>query len=242
MVINDLREYIFPLFSVRSPSEGAILLETRKLLGTGFFISNKGDALTAAHVIPTPETIDKEDKIIAIPVINGKPIVCWVNKALCFPKEDVALFEVNIESSKFLSLSFERINAGIDVATIGYPSHSTNNAGLEARILKGHVTLSHKNIELNFPIPAGMSGSPVIVDDKVIAISTGRIKSEELIDSFEEESTVENHKEYIRIVETKNVIYYGLAMPLAGLAEKKEPLLNHKTLLEFIADQKTLKQ
>lgn len=241
MIMNDLREYIFPLFAVHSPSEGTITLESRKLLGTGFFISANGDALTAAHVIPPPESLEIDYKIVAIPSINGKPVVCWVNKALCFSTEDVALFEVNIESSKFLPLSCERINAGLDVATIGYPSHSANNAGLEARVLKGHVTLSHKNIELNFPIPAGMSGAPVIVDEKVLAVSTGRIKSEELIDSYEEETTVENHKEYIRIVETKNVVYYGLAMPLTEFANKREPLLNHKSLMEFISNQRPSK-
>lgn len=237
MLINDLREYIFPLFVVHSPSEGTIDLESRKLLGTGFFISNKGDALTAAHVIPSPDSLDAGYKIIAFPVIDGKPIVCWVNKALCFPKEDVALFEVNIKDSKFLFVSNERIYAGTDIATIGYPSHSINHSGLEARVLKGHVTLSHNKIELNFPIPAGMSGSPVIYKDKVIAVSTGRVKSEELIDSFEELAITENQKESIRIIETKNVIYYGLAMPLNGLADRKEAQLNNRSLMEFIEDQ-----
>lgn len=234
MIIEDLRELIFPIYSVLVTDENRVSLEQKRFMGTAFFVSKEGDALTAAHVIPESDKLEKGHTLVAILMYKGKQQICWINKSLSFAEIDVALIQVNIKPTKILSISAEIINAGEDVTTIGYPSHSVNNCGLEARVLKGYVTLAHKNIELNFAVPAGMSGSPVIINNKVVAISTGRVKSEELIDYYEEELKIDNNKESIKITEVKNVIHYGIAVPLSRFALIPEPHLKNMTLIEFI--------
>jgi hypothetical protein len=234
VVIEDLRELIFPIFTVPTLSDNEIHFESRKFLGTGFFVSKEGDALTAAHVIPTPDRLEEDHRLIAVLMHDGEQKVCWINKALIFSENDAALIQVNFKPKKILTIAAENVSAGEDVVTIGFTSHSVNNHGLEARVLKGHVTLAHKNLELNFAIPAGMSGAPVIINNKILAISIGRVRSEELIDYYEEEVKLTNSKEIIKITEIKNVIHYGIALSLSRFCEKSEPQLNNLTVMEYI--------
>lgn len=238
-IIHDIREYIFPIFSVPvdAADDNKIFFDKRKYLGTGFFVTKQGDAITACHVIPTPDELEKNHKLIAVVMHEGNQTTCWINKALKYSDIDLALIGLNLKNTKYLKFSDEQIYPGQDVNIIGYPSHSTNNSGLELRFLKGHVTLAHSALEINVPIPAGMSGAPVTINDIAIGVATGRVRSEELIESFEEEQTIENNKEKIKIVEVKNIIYYGLAMPFIQIKHITEPLLNGRTLHNFIVDQ-----
>lgn len=48
MIIEDVRFYIFPLL-VAEELEGKVKWETNEFLGTAFFITKNGVALTAAH-------------------------------------------------------------------------------------------------------------------------------------------------------------------------------------------------
>lgn len=105
------------------------------------------------------------------------------------------------------------------------------------RILKGHVTLSHKQLELNFPVPAGMSGAPVFLHNNVVGYATGIVRSEEIEDAHEEIVEVENGREVIRLSEIRRIIHYGLAYPFSQMSDVRDPILEGKTLFEFIATQ-----
>lgn len=238
-IIHDIREYVFPIFSVPTDAtdNNKIFFDERKYLGTGFFVTNQGDAITASHVIPTPDELEKHHRLIAVVMHEGNQTTCWINKALKYPNIDIALIGLNLKNTKYLKFSDEQIYPGQDVNIIGYPSHSINNSGLEFRFLKGHVTLVHKNLEINFPIPAGMSGSPVIINDVAIGVATGRVRSEELIELLEEEQIIENNKEKIKIIEIKNIIHYGVAIPFIKIKNINESALNERTLHDFIKDQ-----
>lgn len=234
LVLEDTREYIFPIYSVKSDGIN-IYIDTRIFLGTGFFVSKKGDALTANHVIP--EEVAPDCRLIAILFHNGQQAICWINNVFKFKNADIALIEINIQNNNFLEISAETICSGQDIEIIGIPKHDRNNAGKEMRVLKGHVTLSHTILELNFPVPAGMSGSPVFKGTQVIGIATGRVRSEEIEDSYEEIQMISDHKEVIKLTEIRSVIYYGLSQPFSTFKHLTHEDLNNITLFDFITEQ-----
>jgi S1-C subfamily serine protease len=237
MIIEDLREYLFPIYLVKVDKENNIIFESRKYLGTAFFVSKTGDALTACHVIPSPDEIAKDEKLIAVSMQNGEQVTMNIIKALVYSDKDLAMIRVGTSQNKYFEVSDKEILSGTDISVLGFPSHNLNSSGLELRFLKGHVTLSHKMLELNFAIPAGMSGAPVIEGNKVIGIATGRVKCEELIDSYEEEKIIGNNKEIIKIVETKSVIHYGIALPFHENLDHAEPLLNGISILKYLHEE-----
>jgi hypothetical protein len=140
--LQDARECIFPIFSASAKDNG-ILIKSRVFLGTAFFVTKQGDAITASHVIPQPEDLKPGHRPIAVVLIGGKQQVCWITMVAKIESFDIALFKVNLENTKYLPVITENILAGTDIQIIGIPSHEVWGSGKEMRILKGHVTLSH---------------------------------------------------------------------------------------------------
>jgi Trypsin-like peptidase domain len=236
VILDDGRKYIIPLF-VAEADGNTIILETRRFLGTAFFVTAKGDAITAAHVIPEPSTLKSSERLIGLVMENGKETLRLITKAAVFDSFDVAIIRVDTPNAYCLPISDEQIHAGTDIEVIGIPSHEVFGQGKEMRFLKGHVTFVHKRLELNFAIPAGMSGAPVFVNGKVVAYATGRVRSESIEEQTEEVLKLTNSVEQIRIHTTSSVVYYGTAYPFDALRDLRDPVLEGKTLLEFIANQ-----
>jgi hypothetical protein len=236
VILDDGRKYIIPLF-VAEADGNTIILETRKFLGIAFFVTTKGDAITAAHVIPEPSTVKSNQRLIGLVMENGKETLRLITKAAVFDAFDVALIRVDTPNAYYLPISDEHIHAGTDVVVIGIPSHEVIGQGKEMRLLKGHVTLVHSRLELNFAIPAGMSGAPVFVNGKVVAYATGRVRSESIEEQTEEILKLTHAVEQIRIHTTSNVVYYGTAYPFEVLRDLRDPILEGQTLPEFIAKQ-----
>jgi Trypsin-like peptidase domain len=237
-IFEEAREYIIPLFTAKVIGN-SVDINSRKYLGTAFFVTKKGDAITAAHVIPAPEELSENLRLIAVAWVHGKEEVCWVNRAAVFEDCDLALLEINLPDTRFLEISLAEVYAGTDVYAIGMPDHEVSSAGKEMRVLKGHVTLSNKNLELNFPIPSGMSGAPVLVGSEVIGYATGVVRSEVVIDQYESDIKLTNTTEQIQINTISSVVYYGLAYPFYKLKSARSFVLDNKTLSEFIAERNT---
>jgi V8-like Glu-specific endopeptidase len=235
-VLEDAREYVIPIFTVRGEGEG-VYLESRVFLGTAFFVTKRGDAITAGHVIPRPDELTNGQRLVAIVQKDGEAIVCWITHAAKFDSFDLALVHVNLENTKYLDVTTQEVSAGTDVQVVGIPSHEVWGSGKEMRLLKGHVTLSHKYLELNFPVPAGMSGSPLFVGTKVAGYLTGTVRSEETEETTEEVEEVSDKKEIIRITESRRIIHYGLTYPFSRLKDIRDPVLDNKTLFDFITQQ-----
>lgn len=233
LVLEDAREYVLPIFDVEAEGNG-IRLETRKFRGTAFLVSPKGDALTAAHVIPASAELPNGRRLVAAIQRNGREEVVWVVRAAHFPVADLALVKLNVEGTPFLPLSDQTVNMGDDVVALGIPDHELWLAGKEMRVLKGHVTLSRHHLELSFPIPAGMSGCPLFLGTKVVAYSTGMVESESLVSSHEETVEVTPTKEFIRLTERRSVVSYGLATPLSAFRGHTSPVLDGRSLMDFI--------
>jgi Trypsin-like peptidase domain len=236
IILEDAREYIFPIFSVEAEDNG-VHLNSRVFLGTAFFVTKKGDAITASHVLPMPNELQSGRRLVAIIQCGGKEKVCWITRTAKFEAFDLALLHVNLDETKYLPLSSQEIMSGTDIQLIGIPSNDVNRSGKEMRILKGHITLAWKRLELNFPVPAGMSGSPVFAGSQVIGYATGLVRSEELEEATETIEEVTNTKEIVRITEIRRITSYGIAYAFNAHENIRDPVLENKTLIEFIASQ-----
>lgn len=105
--------------------------------------------------------------------------------------------------------------------------------------LKGHiVTFIGDKFELNFPVPASMSGSPVMIDGDVVGYATGRVRSEEVEDSHEEIEEIGNGRERIVITEVRRVTHYGVAYSIAPLLDVDTAIFDGgRTIRQFLRDQ-----
>ncbi len=103
IVLEDAREYIFPLFIVDSEDNG-VYLESRQFVGTAFFVSSRGDAITAGHVLPDPSTLPPLKRLVAVVQRGDVAEVCWITHAACLPEWDLGLIHVNLEGTKYLLL------------------------------------------------------------------------------------------------------------------------------------------
>jgi hypothetical protein len=233
MILEDAREYIFPLFLVDSKDNG-VFWESRKFLGTGFFVSHSGDAITACHVLPSPEAIPAEKRLIAIVQVDNKEITVWITHSANFPNSDLALFHTNLTSTKCLELSEEKLLPGADIQMVGIPEHEIWHKGKEMRLLKGHITMSSQFLELNIPIPPGMTGGPVFLGSKVVAFATKSVYTHSVEDSSEEHEALAGNIIKIEIIKYIRAIQYGLAYPFSNLIGQTSPIFGDKTLFQLI--------
>jgi hypothetical protein len=151
-----------------------------------------------------------------------------------FGNLDIAVVKIENVKSKCLPLSFESVAMAEDVCTVGLPSHLLWNQGIEVRTLKGHVTRSGHFLELNFAVPAGMSGSPVLSGNRVVGVLQGNHKAETLEDRIEETVEQTPEREVKRIQEVRAVINYGLATPLQPMRMVKHEIFGEQTFEDFI--------
>jgi hypothetical protein len=142
---------------------------------------------------------------------------------------------VNLDNTRYLPLVAIEVAAGTDVDIIGIPNHEVWLEGKEMRLLKGHVTMSGRALELSCAVPRGMSGAPVFVGGGVAAYATGTIRSEEVEDSIEETVEESDHGRVIRRTEIRRVIQYGLARPFFALEGMTDPVLDGKSLLAYVS-------
>lgn len=235
-VTIDSREYVFPIFSMAGDAS-SINSEGRRFLGTGFFVSKKGSAVTAAHVLP--EILEEGRRLVAIVIVDGKETVCWINYAAKIANFDFALFKVNLPLTKYFPISDMEVLIGTDVQTLGVSEHETCEPGRkQMRMFKGYVvTRADDRLELNFPVPAGMSGSPLLVNGVAVGYATGRVSSEEIEEATEETEIVSNDKEIVRISVLRRMTYYGLASPFSALSNTPFQVFNDQTLKELIATE-----
>lgn len=174
MPLTLIEESVFPICHFEMKGD---LADAKLLLGSGFFINQNGLFLTAGHVAQAfsrtkPGLLFKPDPVNQ-PYLNR---VAWIDQYEVGPS-DVAVGKVEITTHTF----FDRIGTaeGIwaDVVACGYAESALLLGGdrfkSPIRGLKGYIQraiadgrendipVDGKIYELNFPIPRGMSGSPL---------------------------------------------------------------------------------
>lgn len=139
------------IFQIETYDEYGINLGT----GTGFFINNKGRALTALHVL-------NEAKFAFIKDYKGR--IFRINQVTRInEKADIAEFSIDADNFSFsyIPISTKIPAKGSDVFTIGFPE------GYERAVFKGIISATQiKNgetvIQTSAAISEGSSGSPLL--------------------------------------------------------------------------------
>jgi hypothetical protein len=238
MVIQDIRQYVFPLYIGTDPATlkttDPITASDQNFLGNGFFVTKNGVALAAAHCLPRSDDIPAGQTILAAlwdgNIVRAQQVIA----STVIPDYDVAIMKVRAVPTKYLELAFGQPSIGSDVSAVGVPQHSVGGQGKEFRCLKGHVTFAARFLELSFASPRGMSGSPVFDGNRVVAVLSGNAKSETLEDMVEETTQTVDGRTVTTPVQTKAIINYGLAEPLSKLREWNHEITGGRSFEGFV--------
>jgi serine protease Do len=143
--------------------------DTRRSIGSGFFIDDKGHIITCSHVIQDSKKIyieipDEGDKKIEVRVLG-----------LC-PEFDIALLQtIDYVNTEYYELHSRQeiysIKPGCEVYAIGFPLGQDN-----LKFTKGIISGRQDSlIQTDTPINPGNSGGPLLLNGKVIGINTSII-------------------------------------------------------------------
>lgn len=258
-----LGNYIFPIVYVKH-NEKDKEINVVDLYGTGFFIGNKGFFLTAKHVLSEElfNSTSSPSYFLAFlrkRVDNKSTWVPYQIKAVenAPSNIDVSIGKIDYEPNPMFKL-YDGVNPGgwENIRSFGYPDffkHSTfkpftsfnfNNIFLKGYIVRiildGETIGTMKNCNsgylLSYPIPAKMSGSPIIIGDKFLG-------EEKLVGiclgSFDYKAqlyeTIHYSDEISKSSETTNrIIEYGIGGSLITLKDWAIKLSGNKTLKEVV--------
>ncbi len=238
--LEDIRDFVVPLFVAEDPrtitAHQPVVVSRDRFLGTAFFVTKNGIALTAGHCVPDPITIPLGHTFLAIVWGGDRPHAQPVRLATVLDDQDIAVLKIDHCPSKYLPVSFEPVHMGEDVVTVGVPLHSVSGNEYEFRCLKGNVTRTAKTLELSCPAPRGMSGSPIFRNGVVVGVMSRNARSEALEDQSEE--VVEVIGQITRITKTLTmaVVNYGQAEPLASLGTKHLEFAEGLSFAKFITN------
>lgn len=190
LVKIDVRRLVFPLIAGRKTAKG---FERVSFAGTGFFVGQRGLALTAAHVIRHEAGIDLAAALPGADRPMKSHSLLW---GAVLPNSDIAIVRIAVEQSTCFAVRFQEVLAGENVETTAIPESmlKTDEEGrtqVSLRCVKGYVSYGFDDrIFASFPLPRGMSGAPVIVNaDRaqfVAGVFVGQHRGEQIEDSFEE--------------------------------------------------------
>jgi len=152
------------------------LIETPSGIGTGFFINDKGLAVTNNHVISDANAViwmyadDPDDSKIYTTKRRGIKRIEWTNPTL-----DITIFTVDLdngESVPYFSLADRHARIGDNVSTLGNPH------GLTASFSGGGQVSAYREdpydnrgitvMQYTIPTNGGNSGGPVCLDNGVV--------------------------------------------------------------------------
>ena len=237
LIIEDLREYVFAIFFGEETEKDMVSRDSLKFLGTAFFVSKRGDAITANHVLPE-KPMEKHEKIYGIMVKGGETTMYKLIAAARFESSDFSLLRFDLENCPYFEIDFSEPDIGTDINAYGYSDHDIYGQGKELRLLKGHMTMPIFSGfgEVNFPIPRGFSGGPVMSGTKCIGFMIGNVTSEKLLARSEEISEICNSVEKITLVESKEVLHYGIFRPFIYKGHKSE-IFSNMDLPELIDER-----
>ncbi len=138
--------------------------------GSGFYINNKGYALTNSHVVEICEqviTIDEGQKILFNVVATDKVI-------------DIGLIKSRGKNYDYLSINKKGARLGEDVIAVGYPL--SGQLSDSVKITKGIVSSlsgmgnNSAQIQIDAALQPGNSGGPIIAEDgSVVGIASASL-------------------------------------------------------------------
>ncbi len=145
--------------------------------GTGFFVNERGQVLTAAHVVHDCAVIDVRRGS------DSLPATVTTASALL----DMAVLDTHTDTEHFLPIRRDgRLELGENVANIGFPLQSlmtdaptVTRGGLSSR---AGLSGSLGQFQFSAPIQPGASGGPVIgARGDVVGVAVGTLNAQELL-------------------------------------------------------------
>lgn len=235
----DVRRLVFPLYAGTWHGDQF----TRcGLAGTGFFITRRGLALTAKHVV---ESLAPGLALAAaIPSLEGRLVPHKIVWSLGIPTADIAVIRTELVDSAAYFCKFETVDPGSELETVGVPEwmiRADDRGGhrLSLRTLKGYVQYSENaSVHASFPLPKGMSGAPMIIDDGleqfVAGVMVGQSRGEQMEDQWEEATEESNGRTVVRRTEIHRIEYSAVAHLLGPYREFTTSEFGRYTLWQLI--------
>jgi len=255
--MKGLSDYVTPIcaFNIIDNAKADVV----RILGTAFFIDNVGTFLTARHVIEKAQIFAENDKTTIGIVISDSEM----EQSMLYPIPEIehapVPWDISIGCLEeptyniFCWPEFEDLMSWTDVSTLGYPESASNRdpgyLKMSMRALKGYVTRRLQededkslfgkcpaSYELDFAIPQGMSGSPLIVTDMIGAkkqlygVCVGSRSTSVVEHQYME---IEENGQKFREKITR-VNDYGIAHSILGLKNWRPATLRGGTLAETL--------
>src|SRR5689334_10493126 len=242
MTSIDVRRLVFPLIAGSDTSAG---FKRAGLAGTGFFISSRGLALTAAHVI---RDLKAEVQVrAALPQAFGPMKAFKLEWVVYLPGSDIAVIRVNVPDSACFITRFEIPFVGESVETTAIPNSmlemdDSGRTTIRMKCAKGYVAYDLPNgIAASFPLPKGMSGAPVIATNektqRVVGVFVGQNRGEELEDQVTEVINESSVAQSVHIERVSRVEYTARGDLFARFRTHVATEFNGATLEELIKSE-----
>jgi hypothetical protein len=238
----DVRRLLFPLIGGKQEADG---FHRTGLLGTGFFVSRLGLAMTAAHVLANLR--DGVEARAALPSQTKSMTSYGLLWKVILPGSDMAVIRVNISASACFLTRFGPIDLGQDVETSAIPesmliTDPTGKTGIRMRIAKGYVSHGDgDSIAASFALPKGMSGAPLIVTEGdlqfVSGMFVGQSRGEEIEDQITDVSDEGPQGRHTLIERVSRVEYFARGELLARYADFAAEEFGGATLQRLITQE-----
>lgn len=241
-VVIDATRVVFPIVAGTAAPGG---FNRTDFLGTGFFVGRHGLALSAAHVV-TGLRAGLELRV-GLPTQQREMRVFTVQWSVKLPGSDILVMRVEIDGTAYFEPRFVDLPMGVDVETTGIPQSmfEKDQAGrvrMAMRVAKGYVSHGIGGwIAANFPLPKGMSGSPLVTtmppEQFVAGVFVGQNRGEQIEDQVEEviEEGGGNGRR-TQIERVSRVEYFARGELLAPHVDFVAPEFDGFTLSELIAE------
>lgn len=214
----DLNRFIFPLVSAIPASDH---LRIQRFLGCGFWLDRYGHFATCKHVLEL--VADDEVPVIGQPGGPDRGRYVPILESLAHADYDMAIGCAPASAvGGFLEAYDGEIGLGLDVQAFGYTAGGKEGVNLhvDPRLLRGHISRfaesfsgvpSPSLIEVSFGSPSGFSGTPLLVDRKVVGVMYGNVDSK--LEAYSIEEVSEGESKYREVA--YRIYEYGIAHRLS---------------------------
>jgi hypothetical protein len=245
--LMDFKDVVFPIIKIKVLDD--LSIQNLEFLGTGFFIGNEGFFLTVKHVL-NKSLFDKlaENEKIAVQLMDKTIKAMPIDFLEEYENNvDLTLGHVNFipQYPNFFNISNEsQVYGWHDLHVFGFPGYLVEDIPLKGLFLKGYLTreimpgemlgiqkVSFGCYSMSFPIPKGMSGSPVFRTGQIHPLVGICLGSYEISTTLWENSYLETNGEKIT-ERNQRIIENGIALKIFALKDWYINSLN-KRLIEI---------
>ena len=235
-------DIVFPVFGGKIDEKGFL---PHEIYGTAFYIGNDF-FVTCAHTIQNADSHEE----IAIGYQNDKGSMSFsnVSGSEIFEKNDSGILQTHISRATPCPWRNDKLVMLDDVISVGFPyGLDRENLEILVRSFKGHISLvgynhnfnKNPHYELSYQIPKGLSGGPLLFENKglqICGVTIGNEITEMIVNSFQEK---DQDGDKLVIYEKTEALHRGIAMQTQSFFELKSDLLS-STFIDYLTNQKLL--